>query len=59
MITAMAKRGKSFNSAASDWEWFVLSADGTIVDRGAGLMDNMCNACHAGATAKDFVFVKN
>ncbi len=59
MITAMAKRGNSFNGNGRDWEWFVLNADGTIVDRGAGLMGNMCNACHSGATAKDFVFVKD
>lgn len=49
MTLAMAKRGNGFNSAGKDWEWFVLNPDGSIMDRGAGLMGGMCNACHSGA----------
>jgi hypothetical protein len=58
MVTAMAKRGGDFNSSHKNWEWFMLSADGKIVDRGGNLMDNMCNGCHAKNASKDYVFVK-
>lgn len=49
MTLAMAKRGNGFNANGKDWEWFMLNPDGSIMDRGAGLMGGMCNACHSGA----------
>jgi hypothetical protein len=59
-ITAMAKRGADFNPANSGWEWFMLEpGTGAIMDRGANLMNGMCNGCHANATGtfgKDLVF---
>lgn len=61
-ITAMVKRGNKFNTEAGDWEWFMLEPNGNIADggkmRGAKLMDGMCAGCHAGASAKDYVFTK-
>lgn len=62
MITAMAKRGNSFDTANNDWEYFVIMADGKIVvDNGTpmrgstGLMNGMCVGCHSKATV-DYVF---
>jgi len=59
-ITAMAKRGGAFNTANRGWEWFMLDpGTGAIMDRGANLMNGMCNGCHANATGtfgKDLVF---
>jgi mono/diheme cytochrome c family protein len=63
---AMVKRGNSFNTAAGDWEWFVLAEDGKIAKDpsgmemrgGAALMNGMCNGCHGAAQARDFVFSK-
>lgn len=59
-ITGMAKRGAGFNSANGDWEWFMLDpATQAVLDRGANLMNGMCNGCHAnaaGAFGKDHVF---
>jgi hypothetical protein len=58
MVTAMVKRGGDFNSANRNWEWLMLSSDGKVMDRGANLMDNMCNGCHAQNANKDYVFTK-
>ena len=64
-ITAMVKRGNDFNSVNNDWEWFVLNSDGSIATdangdalRGATLLGGACGNCHAGASAKDYVFSK-
>ncbi len=58
MITAMAKRGGSFNSAHNGWEWFVIE-NNRISARGENLMDGMCNGCHSGAKSTgDYVFSK-
>ncbi len=64
MITDMVKRGNSFNTQGGDWEWFVLTSDGTIAKdeqgndmRGAALMNGACVSCHAGAKT-DYVFSK-
>ncbi len=64
MITAMVKRGNSFNTQGGDWEWFVLTSDGTIAKdeqgndmRGVALMNGACVSCHAGAEV-DYVFSK-
>ncbi len=62
----MVKRGNAFNSAAGNWEWFMLAEDGKILKDangmemrgGATLMNGMCNGCHGAAQAKDFVFSK-
>lgn len=63
-ITAMVKRGGSFNETQNGWEWFVLNTDGTIKKdstgaqmRGAELLNGMCGGCHYGASI-DFVFTK-
>lgn len=58
MVTAMVKRGGDFNGSNRNWEWLILGADGKVMDRGAGLMDNMCNGCHAQNASKDYVFTK-
>jgi hypothetical protein len=58
MVTAMVKRGGDFNSSNRNWEWFMLGADGKIMDRGGNLMDNMCNGCHAKNSSKDYIFTK-
>jgi hypothetical protein len=58
MVTAMVKRGGDFNDSHRNWEWLMLTEDGKIMDRGANLMDNMCNGCHAQAANKDYVFTK-
>ncbi|HNN49574.1 MAG TPA: cytochrome P460 family protein [Pseudomonadota bacterium] len=57
--TAMAKRGGDFNPGAKGWEWFVLSASGTIMVRGgADVMGGICNGCHTAAQNTDFVFTR-
>ncbi|GBD05236.1 hypothetical protein HRbin20_00817 [bacterium HR20] len=56
MITAMVKRGGSFNPSDNGWEWFVLDGQGSIMMRGAGVMDGMCAACHK--AANDYVFTR-
>lgn len=57
--TAMAKRGNSFNPTVKDWEWFVLTAAGTIMTRGgAEVMGGACNGCHTISAAKDYVFTR-
>lgn len=57
--TAMAKRGSSFNPTVKDWEWFILTASGSIMVRGgAEVMGGACNSCHSGASSKDFVFTR-
>jgi len=50
---AMVKRESGFNEVNNDWEWFMLEADGTIVDRGTNI--GACGGCHAAATT-DYVF---
>jgi hypothetical protein len=58
-LTAMVKRGKAFNAAQNDWEWFMLNpTDGKIMDRGASLMNGMCGGCHSALSDKDYVFSK-
>ena len=57
--TAMAKRGGSFNPSAKGWEWFVLTASGSVMARGgAEVMDGACNGCHNAAATKDLVFTR-
>lgn len=58
MVTVMAKRGGDFNKDNKSWEWFMTDKDGKIMDRGAGFMNNMCNACHSAQASKDYVFTK-
>jgi len=64
-LTAMVKRGNNFNPSKGNWEFFMLKPDGSIAQdstgmsmRGANLMNGMCGSCHAGASAKDFIFSK-
>jgi hypothetical protein len=58
-LTAMVKRGKSFNTANNDWEWFMLTPlDGKIMDRGANLMNGMCSSCHSASASEDYIFTK-
>jgi hypothetical protein len=63
-VTAMVKRGNDFNPTHNDWEWFMLTPDGNIMEdngmiaRGAMLMDGMCGACHTQVKNNDFVFSK-
>jgi len=57
--TAMAKRGGSFNPSAKGWEWFILTASGSVMTRGgAEVMDGACNGCHNAAASKDLVFTR-
>ncbi|MDT8324781.1 MAG: cytochrome P460 family protein [Bacteroidota bacterium] len=58
MVTAMVKRGGTFNESNRNWEWMLLSEDGKIMDRDANLMDNMCNGCHSTNANEDYVFTK-
>jgi hypothetical protein len=61
-ITAMVKRGNSFDKDHNDWEYFMLMPDGKIADsgkmRGSELMSGMCRMCHKGAKDKDYLFTK-
>lgn len=64
-FTGMVKRGNNFDAAHNDWEYFMLMADGTIMNdstgmamRGATLMGGMCQGCHGGASGKDYIFSK-
>lgn len=55
----MAKRGASFNPDHNGWEWFMVGSDGKIADRGANLMNGMCNGCHSTQKSTyDYVFTK-
>ena len=54
LLTAMIKRKKGFNPAADDWEFLVLSGDGTKIKKRDKSGD--CQRCHASVRAKDFVF---
>lgn len=55
-LLGMAKRGGDFNPDHNGWEWFMLDpTNTTILDRGADLMDGMCNNCHSIAEM-DYVF---
>lgn len=57
-VMGMVKRGVSFNAEHNGWEWFFIN-DGKIGDRGAGLMNGMCNGCHSSLKSKyDYVFTK-
>jgi len=67
-VTAMVKRGNNFNTAAGNWEWFILNLNGSgniLKDStgsemrgGASMMAGMCNSCHSAASSKDFTFSK-
>jgi len=57
-VTAMVKRGGSFNASHRNWEWFLLDETGAIQQRGGDLLNNMCNSCHVAAAATDYVFTK-
>lgn len=64
-FTAMVKRGNDFATSGGDWEWFMLTPDGSIATdgdgnpmRGANLMGGMCISCHTQASNKDYVFSK-
>ncbi|MEO6938563.1 MAG: cytochrome P460 family protein [Candidatus Kapaibacterium sp.] len=58
MVTAMSKRGGSYNASGNGWEYFMLSG-GQIMGRGDTLMGGMCKGCHTSAgTGKDFVFTR-
>ena len=55
--TALVKRGNGFDEDGNNWEYFMLNADGSIIDRGANLLDGMCKDCHNFAST-DYVFSK-
>ncbi len=67
-VTAMVKRGGTFNTDNHYWEWFMLApldlsimVDDSGEARGANLMGGMCNSCHSGANPTtgdgiDYVF---
>ncbi len=60
-ITAMVKRGGTFNAENNGWEWFMLDpVTRRIAGRGATLMDGMCSSCHSQAldpaNGVDYVF---
>lgn len=64
MITAMAKRGNSFDPDGKNWEYFILNADGSILvdgsetKRGANLNNGGCKGCHGKVSNNDYVFSK-
>jgi hypothetical protein len=52
-LTAMIKRAEGFNPEGGDWEYLVLTGNGsTVVSRGR---NESCQACHRLYTATDFV----
>lgn len=52
-LTAMIKRAEGFNPKGGDWEYLVLTGNGsTVVSRGR---NESCQACHRLYTATDFV----
>lgn len=60
-ITAMVKRGGTFNAANNGWEWFMLDPTTSgIAGQGADLMGGVCNSCHGLAKTPsngvDYVF---
>ncbi len=50
----MVKRAGEYNAEFDGWEYFMLGADGSIVDRGAADLGE-CQACHANANT-DYIF---
>lgn len=63
---ASVKRGKGFDDATADWEFFKLAADDdgntVIVERGTADIGNpagTCIGCHAGANAYDYACFSN
>ena len=61
VATAMVKRAKGFNTAAGDWEWFMLDPKtGVIVKNKEGIVQRgkigFCITCHTDAEGQDFVF---
>ena len=53
LLTVMIKRGFEYNSNAGDWEFAVVSGDGTKVLEYGPLAG--CGACHAQAKPHDYV----
>ena len=58
VVTAMAKRGGAFNAENGSWEWFLLDETGAIQNRGANMMNDQCNECHAQVADEDYVFTR-
>jgi hypothetical protein len=54
LLTAMIKRKKGFNPAASDWEFLVISGDATKITKRE--KTGACQSCHQSVSVKDFVF---
>lgn len=47
-ITAMVKRGGTFNATNGGWEWFMLDpSNSAIIARGDNLLGGACNGCHS------------
>lgn len=59
-LTAMIKRGGTFNSDHNGWEWIMFNpADMSVMGRSGDLMNNGCNNCHQAAidpNGIDYVF---
>ena len=54
ILTVMVKHERGFNPAANDWEFIVVSGDGTkLVKRER---TGSCQQCHSAKSDNDFVF---
>jgi hypothetical protein len=53
LYTGMLKREKGYNPVSGDWEYFILSSDGKIVQKQGKLAD--CMACHAAYSSSDYI----
>ncbi len=53
LYTGMVKRARGYNPTSGDWEYFVLSADGTQVEQSGHIAS--CMACHQAYASSDFV----
>ncbi len=53
LFTGMVKHVPGYNPTSGDWEYFVLSGDGTHVDQSGQIRS--CMACHQAYSASDFV----
>ena len=54
LYTVMTKREQGYNSAVGDWEFSVVSGNGTRVEA-SGKLEN-CQACHITKRDSDFVY---
>ena len=54
LLAVMIKRAKGFNPMANDWEFLVVTGDGTKIERRE--KTGACQECHASQSGNDLVF---